>query len=45
MEDNKNGGYSAEGRKLRPRKKVSFENNERRSNYGHRNESGEQEFR
>ena len=41
MEDNKNGGYSAEGRKLRPRKKVSFENTERRSDYGHRNESGE----
>ena len=41
MEDNKNGGYSAEGRKLSPRKKVSFENTERRSDYGHRNESGE----
>ena len=41
MEDNKNGGYSAEGRKLRPRKKVSFENTERMSDYGHRNESGE----
>ena len=41
MEDNKNGGYSAEGRKLRPRKKVSFENTERRSDYGHRSESGE----
>ena len=41
MEDNKNGGYSAEGRKLRPRKKVSFENNERRSDYGHRNDNGE----
>ena len=41
MEDNKNGGYSAEGRKLRPRKKVSFENTERKSDYGHRNESGE----
>ena len=41
MEDNKNGGYSAEGRKLRPRKKVSFENSERRSDYGHRNDNGE----
>ena len=41
MEDNKNGGYSAEGRKLRPRKKVSFENNERRSDYGHRSDNGE----
>ena len=41
MEDNKNGGYSAEGRKLRPRKKVSFESNERKSDYGHRSENGE----
>ena len=36
MEDNKNGGYSAEGRKLRPRKKVSFAGSERRNDYGHR---------
>ena len=36
MEDNKNGGYSAEGRKLRPRKKVSFAGSERRTDYGHR---------
>lgn len=38
MEDN-NKSYSAEGRKLRPRKKVSFEGTERRSEggYGHRN--------
>ena len=36
MEDNKNGGYSAEGRKLRPRKKVSFAEGESRSDYGHR---------
>ena len=38
MEDNKNGGYSAEGRKLRPRKKVSFATSEGRSDYGHRND-------
>ena len=38
MEDNKNGGYSAEGRKLRPRKKVSFAGSDRD---GNRNENGE----
>ena len=39
MEDNKNGGYSAEGRKLRPRKKVSFAEGEGRQEggYGHSN--------
>ena len=38
MEDNKKS-YSAEGRKLRPRKKVSFDGTENRSEggYGHRN--------
>lgn len=38
MEDN-NNGYSAEGRKLRPRKKVSFEGGDRKpsGDYGHRN--------
>ena len=42
MEDN-NKGFSAEGRKLRPRKKVSFEGTENRSEggYGHRNFNGE----
>ncbi len=35
MEDNKNGGYSAEGRKLRPRKKVSFAGNDRTQNSNH----------
>ena len=39
MEDNKNGGYSAEGRKLRPRKKVSFAGSDRGENRNH--ESGE----
>ena len=38
MEDNKNAGYTAEGRKLRPRKKAVVENSERvESGYGHRN--------
>ena len=41
MEDNKNGGFSAEGRKLRPRKKVSFATNERKGDYGHRSDNGE----
>ena len=42
MEDN-NKSYSAEGRKLRPRKKVSFDGTENRSEggYGHRNFDGE----
>ena len=35
MEDNKNGGYSAEGRKLRPRKKVSFAGSDRTENRNH----------
>ena len=39
MEDNKNGGYSAEGRKLRPRKKVSFAGSDRTQNSNH--EGGE----
>ena len=39
MEDNKNGGYSAEGRKLRPRKKVSFAGSDRTENRNH--EGGE----
>ena len=39
MEDNKNGGYSAEGRKLRPRKKVSFAGSDRTENRN--NEGGE----
>ena len=39
MEDNKNGGYSAEGRKLRPRKKVSFAGSDRTQNNNH--EGGE----
>ena len=37
MEDNKNGGYSAEGRKLRPRKKVSFAGSDRDGNRNHEN--------
>ena len=37
MEDNKNAGYTAEGRKLRPRKKAVVENSGRsESGYGHR---------
>ena len=37
MEDNKNAGYTAEGRKLGPRKKAVVENSERvGSGYGHR---------
>ena len=44
MEDNKNGGYSAEGRKLRPRKKVSFAGSERRNDYGHRTGSDDNRY-